>query len=69
MSGMTFGGMVEADRRLRVHEAYVRHNNKLKRDAAMWRAYEDDYERRGTPGVASEQGVHRTDEGDEEVVR
>lgn len=69
MSGMTLGGMVEADKRLREHEAYMRHNNRLKRDAAVWRAYEDEFERRGTPGVASESGVHRTVEGDEEVVR
>jgi len=58
MSGMTLGSMVEADRRLRQHEAFVRHNNRLKRDAAVWRAYEADFEKRGTPGVGSESDVH-----------
>jgi len=69
MSGMTFGGMVEADRRLRAHEVFMRHNNRLKRDAAVWRAYEAEFERRGTPGVGSESEVHGTQDGDGEVVR
>jgi hypothetical protein len=65
MSSMTLGGMVEADRRLRAHEAFMRHNNRLKRDAAVWRAYEADFERRGTPGVGSEAQSHgtQTEEG------
>jgi len=58
LSALTLGGMVEADRRLRQHEAFIRHNNRLKRDAAVWRAYEADFERRGTPGVGSEAGSH-----------
>lgn len=65
MSGMIAGGVVEADRTLRAHEAFMRHNNRLKREAAVWRAYEADFERRGTPGVGSEAGSHGTqkDEG------
>ncbi|TID16070.1 hypothetical protein E6O75_ATG09128 [Venturia nashicola] len=60
MSAMTLGGMVEADRRLRYHEAFMRHNNRLKRDAAVWRAYEADFEARGTPGVGSEADIRGT---------
>lgn len=60
MSSMTLGGMVEADQRLRRHEAFIRHNNRLQRDAAVWRAYEADFERRGTPGVGSEAQSHGT---------
>lgn len=69
MSGMTFGGMIEADRRLRVHEALVRRNNKIQKDAAVWRSYENELEKKGTPGVGSEAGVYRTKDGDEEIVR
>jgi hypothetical protein len=65
MSGMTVGGMVEADKRLRAHEAFMRHNNRLKRDAAVWRAYEADFERRGTPGVGSEAQSHGTQNSEE----
>jgi hypothetical protein len=64
MSSMTLGGMVEADRRLRAHEAFMRHNNRLKRDAAVWRAYEADFERRGVPGVGSEAQSHGTQSKD-----
>jgi hypothetical protein len=59
MSGMVLGGFIEGDRRLVAHERMMRHNNRIKRDAAIWRAYEDEYEAAGTPGVASETGVHR----------
>lgn len=65
MSSMTLGGMVEADRRLRAHEVFMRHNNRLKRDAAVWRAYEADFERRGTPGVGSEAESHGTQYSEE----
>lgn len=65
MSAMTLGGMVEADRRLRYHEAFMRHNNRLKRDAAVWRAYEADFEARGTPGVGSEGSSHGTQYSEE----
>lgn len=43
MSGMTIGSMIEADRRLRDYETRARRMRKLRRDQAVWRAYEDDY--------------------------
>lgn len=54
MSGMTLGSMIEADRRLRQHEVEVRKAKKVARDAEVWRRYEMEFERRGTPGVSSE---------------
>lgn len=54
MSGMTLGSMIEADRRLREHEVGVRQARKIQRDAAVWRRYEEEFERRGVPGVGSE---------------
>ena len=59
MSGMVLGGFIEGDRRMVAHEQMVRHRNRIRRDAAIWRAYEDEYEAAGTPGVASETGVQR----------
>jgi hypothetical protein len=44
MSAMIFGGMIEADK-------------KLQSDMAAWRAYENEFEERGTPGVAGESAV------------
>lgn len=58
MSGMVLGGFIEADKRMVAYEKMVRHNNRLRRDAAIWRAYEDEFEIRGTPGVGSERDVH-----------
>ncbi|MCJ1439138.1 hypothetical protein MMC27_008529 [Xylographa pallens] len=40
MSGMTLGGMVEADRRLRAYEGAVRQRKRVERDEAVWRRYE-----------------------------
>lgn len=45
MSGMTFGSIVEADRRLIQHEKLMRNRKKIARDAEVWRMYEQDYER------------------------
>lgn len=45
MSGMTFGSIVEADRRLIQHEKFMRNRKKIARDAEVWRMYEQDYER------------------------
>ncbi|EME43177.1 hypothetical protein DOTSEDRAFT_72531 [Dothistroma septosporum NZE10] len=45
MSGMTFGSIVEADRRLIAHEKFMRNRKKVERDAHVWRMYEEDYER------------------------
>lgn len=58
MSGMVLGGFMEADKRMVAHERIVRHNNRIRRDAAVWRAYEEEFESRGTPGVGSEREVH-----------
>jgi hypothetical protein len=44
MSGMTFGSIVEADRRLRIHGAWQRQQKKVIRDAEVWRRYEEDYD-------------------------
>lgn len=51
---MTLGSMIEADSRLRAHEWRVRQNKKLARDAAVWRRYEEEYERKGVPAVGGE---------------
>ncbi|TKX25864.1 hypothetical protein C1H76_1707 [Elsinoe australis] len=45
MSSMTFGSIIEADRRLREHEVMVRHQKKIARDAEVWRRYETEYQR------------------------
>ncbi|KAH9827849.1 Synaptic vesicle transporter [Teratosphaeria destructans] len=43
MSGMTFGSVVEADRRLRQAGAAARQQKARARDAEVWRRYEEDY--------------------------
>lgn len=40
MSGMTFGGWLEADRRLRAHEFRVRREKKRLADEAVWKGWE-----------------------------
>ncbi|KAL1304396.1 hypothetical protein AAFC00_003396 [Neodothiora populina] len=45
MSGMVAGSMIEADNRLRAHEWNVRQHRKLQRDAAVWKQYEEEYDR------------------------
>lgn len=45
MSGMTVGSVLEADRRLRAYEVQARRMRKIKRDAEVWRRYEEDYAR------------------------
>ncbi|KAF2404482.1 hypothetical protein EJ06DRAFT_526560 [Trichodelitschia bisporula] len=62
-SAMTFGGMVEADKRMRAHEVLVRHRKRFERNQAELRSYEDEFEAKGTPGVGSEGAVGR-DMGD-----
>ncbi|KAH7122749.1 hypothetical protein B0J11DRAFT_490094 [Dendryphion nanum] len=57
MSGMIFGGMIEADRRMRTYEHTIRHHKRMARDMEVWRRYEEDYESRGTPGVGGEGNV------------
>lgn len=40
MSGMTLGGMIEADRRLREYEGWVRKRKRVERDQEVWRRWE-----------------------------
>jgi len=54
MSGMIFGGVIEADERLRIYGDYSRRQKIMARDAAVWRKYEEEFESLGIPGVASE---------------
>ncbi|KAI0023527.1 hypothetical protein F4780DRAFT_776557 [Xylariomycetidae sp. FL0641] len=44
MSGMVFGGMLEADFRVRQYENYIRFQRRLARDRAMWESYEKEFE-------------------------
>jgi len=64
MSGMTLGSMIEADRRLRAHEVTVRRQNKVARDAEVWRRYEAEFEARGVPGVGSEAEARQVSESE-----
>ncbi|KAI9841039.1 MAG: hypothetical protein M1838_003789 [Thelocarpon superellum] len=43
MSGMTLGGMIEADRRLRTFEAGIRREKRLKRDERAWKTFEEEF--------------------------
>ena len=38
---MTLGGMIEADRRLRGYEAYIRSEKKRLKDEATWKKWEN----------------------------
>lgn len=58
MSGMILGGYLEADKRFVAYGHQMRYRKSLARDAETWRRYEQDFEERGTPGVAGEGGVH-----------
>lgn len=40
---MVFGGMIEADHRLREYEARVRMQKRIQRDRAMWQRFEEQY--------------------------
>lgn len=44
MSGMTLGGMVEADRRLRTYELRMMRERRIARDREAWQSYEDGFE-------------------------
>jgi len=49
MSGMTFGGWLEADRRLREYEFKTRREKKKQADEAVWKQWEgvvEDQERK-----------------------
>ena len=66
MSGMTFGSIIEADRRLRMHGAWQRQQKKVLRDAEVWRRYEEDYELQGrsSGSAAAHQAAARVEGGD-----
>lgn len=66
MSGMTFGSIIEADRRLRIHGAWQRQQKKVLRDAEVWRRYEEDYELQGrsSGNAAAQQAAARVENGD-----
>ncbi|THX88903.1 hypothetical protein D6D05_01517 [Aureobasidium pullulans] len=54
MSGMIFGGVIEADERLRIYGERSRRQKVMARDAAVWRKYEEEFESLGISGIASE---------------
>lgn len=43
MSGMVFGGMVEADYTMRMYEVRMRAQRKLKNDQAKWQRYIEEH--------------------------
>ncbi|KAH8663910.1 hypothetical protein BX600DRAFT_286285 [Xylariales sp. PMI_506] len=43
MSGMVFGGMLEADAKVREYEARLRMDRQIARDRAMWETFEREY--------------------------
>lgn len=57
MSGMTIGGCVEAERRMREHEQRTRRMRKIRRDAEVWRRYEQDYSGQNTGRTVAEKPV------------
>lgn len=63
MSGMTFGSIVEADRRLRIHGAWQRQQKKVLRDAEVWRRYEEDYDLQNQRAAARQAQAQQTDDG------
>lgn len=40
MSGMTLGGMIEADRRIREYEFMIRRSKRRQADEAVWEKWE-----------------------------
>jgi len=43
MSGMTVGGILEAESRFREHQKYARRWRKLRNDQAVWKQYEEEF--------------------------
>ena len=62
MSGMTFGSIVEADRRLRIHGAWQRQQKKVMRDAEVWRRYEEDFALQGANAAQTQNTEQVTNE-------
>lgn len=53
MSGMTIGGCIEAERRVREYERRAMRMRKIKKDAEVWRLYEQDYAEQAGPQKAA----------------
>ena len=64
MSGMTLGGMVEADRRLREYEVLVRRQKRVERDQHVWRKWEGLVEQQEGEGKGNGPGRDGKKEGD-----
>ena len=72
MSFMVLGSMMEADRRLREHEIFVRNQKKVLRDAEVWRRYEEDYSQQSqstSQSTLSTPSRRRRSEGDDGIRR
>lgn len=54
MAGPIFGGMLEADSRLRRHELEVRARKRAERDERAWERYERGFEERAREGAGEE---------------
>ncbi len=55
MSGMTLGSIIGAEKRVKDYEVRMRRYRKVRRDAEVWRRYEEDYVNEGK----SVQGMQR----------
>jgi len=53
MSGMTIGGCIEAERRVREYEKRAMRMRKIRRDAEVWRRYEQDFAEQRSPQKAA----------------
>jgi hypothetical protein len=63
MSGMILGSMIEADKRIIAYEHRVRHQKRMAADMQLWRHYEEEFEKKGTPGVGGEGNVKGNEPG------
>jgi len=59
MSGMTVGGILEAESRFREHQKYARRWRKLRSDQEVWKRYEEEYgdngERTTPPAITNKE--------------
>lgn len=47
MSGMTLGSIIGAERRVKDYEVRMRRLRRVRKDAEVWRKYEEDYANQG----------------------
>ena len=59
---MTFGSIIEADRRLRIHGAWQRQQKKVLRDAEVWRRDEEDFAVQGANAAQTQNTEQVTNE-------